>query len=151
PAVRVHEAGITATLGNCIFWDGGPGELDPGPGQIVVNYCDVQGGIGSLGGAGNFTANPRLEAYGTLLAVSPCIDAGHNALVPAGTPTALRGQPRFVDDPGMPNNGPYPPPIDIGAFEFQGDTCYANCDGSIAAPVLNVADFTCFFQALAAN
>jgi hypothetical protein len=24
--------------------------------------------------------------------------------------------------------------------------CYANCDGSTAAPVLNVADFTCFLQ-----
>ena len=28
-----------------------------------------------------------------------------------------------------------------GAFD-----CYANCDGSTASPVLNVADFTCFLQ-----
>jgi hypothetical protein len=28
--------------------------------------------------------------------------------------------------------------------------CYANCDGSTAAPVLNVADFTCFLQRYAA-
>ncbi len=27
--------------------------------------------------------------------------------------------------------------------------CYANCDGSTAAPVLNVADFTCFLQRFA--
>jgi uncharacterized membrane protein len=27
--------------------------------------------------------------------------------------------------------------------------CYANCDGSTASPVLNVADFTCFFQKFA--
>src|SRR6185295_3970569 len=29
--------------------------------------------------------------------------------------------------------------------------CYANCDASTAAPVLNVADFTCFLQKYAAN
>src|SRR3954471_18057472 len=29
--------------------------------------------------------------------------------------------------------------------------CYANCDGSTAAPVLNVADFTCFLQKFAAG
>jgi hypothetical protein len=29
--------------------------------------------------------------------------------------------------------------------------CYANCDGSVTAPVLNVADFTCFLQRFAAG
>jgi choice-of-anchor B domain-containing protein len=29
--------------------------------------------------------------------------------------------------------------------------CYANCDGSTVAPVLNVADFTCFLQRFAAG
>ncbi len=29
--------------------------------------------------------------------------------------------------------------------------CYANCDGSTSAPVLNVADFTCFLQDFAAG
>jgi hypothetical protein len=29
--------------------------------------------------------------------------------------------------------------------------CYANCDGSTAAPALNVADFTCFLQRFAAG
>jgi hypothetical protein len=29
--------------------------------------------------------------------------------------------------------------------------CYANCDNSTAAPVLNVADFTCFLQKFAAG
>jgi FG-GAP repeat len=28
-------------------------------------------------------------------------------------------------------------------------SCYANCDGSTTSPVLNVADFTCFFQKFA--
>jgi hypothetical protein len=29
--------------------------------------------------------------------------------------------------------------------------CYPNCDGSTAAPVLNVGDFTCFLQKYAAG
>jgi probable HAF family extracellular repeat protein len=29
--------------------------------------------------------------------------------------------------------------------------CYANCDGSITAPALNIADFTCFLQKFAAG
>ena len=29
--------------------------------------------------------------------------------------------------------------------------CYANCDGSTTAPVLNVGDFTCFLQKFAAG
>ena len=29
--------------------------------------------------------------------------------------------------------------------------CYANCDNSTAAPVLNVLDFTCFLQKFAAG
>jgi hypothetical protein len=29
-------------------------------------------------------------------------------------------------------------------------TCYANCDGSTALPVLNVLDFSCFLQKFAA-
>jgi hypothetical protein len=29
--------------------------------------------------------------------------------------------------------------------------CYANCDGSAAAPVLNIADFSCFLQKYAAG
>jgi hypothetical protein len=30
-------------------------------------------------------------------------------------------------------------------------SCYANCDGSTSAPILNVADFTCFLQQYAAG
>jgi hypothetical protein len=32
-----------------------------------------------------------------------------------------------------------------------GPSCYGNCDGSTTAPVLNVADFTCFLQRFAAG
>jgi hypothetical protein len=41
-----------------------------------------------------------------------------------------------------------------GAFRLNGTTtapCYANCDASTVAPVLNVGDFTCFLQRFAAG
>lgn len=34
--------------------------------------------------------------------------------------------------------------------EFRGCPCYANCDGSTFAPILNVADFICFMNRFAA-
>jgi hypothetical protein len=37
-------------------------------------------------------------------------------------------------------------PLTVGA-----PTCYANCDNSTVAPVLNVGDFTCFLQRFAAG
>jgi hypothetical protein len=44
------------------------------------------------------------------------------------------------------------PPGSIVAFRIEvAGGCYANCDGSTAAPVLNVADFTCFLQKFAAG
>jgi uncharacterized membrane protein len=39
----------------------------------------------------------------------------------------------------------------IGTPPPGGGVCYANCDGSTASPVLNVADFTCFLQRFAAG
>jgi hypothetical protein len=41
--------------------------------------------------------------------------------------------------------------VDLGANEFQGVTCYGNCDGSTEAPVLNVGDFVCFLGRFAAG
>ncbi len=46
------------------------------------------------------------------------------------------------------------PVLNVGDFtcflqRYAGNDPYANCDGSTAAPVLNVADFTCFLQAYA--
>jgi hypothetical protein len=41
--------------------------------------------------------------------------------------------------------------VEMSAFRIEvgGQSCYPNCDGSTAAPVLNVADFTCFLQGFA--
>jgi hypothetical protein len=47
--------------------------------------------------------------------------------------------------------------VDVAAARLNSDgtqgnaVCYANCDGSTAAPTLNVADFTCFLQRYASG
>ncbi len=53
-----------------------------------------------------------------LLPASPCIDAGDNTAVPAGVTTDLDGNPRFVDQPEVPDTGNGTAPIvDMGAYE----------------------------------
>lgn len=63
--------------------------------------------------------------------------------VPAGAILDAAGQPRFHDDPGTPDTGVGTPPIvDMGAFEFQGDSqCEADCDHNA---ILDLFDFLCF-------
>ncbi len=56
---------------------------------------------------------------------------------------------------GQPDAGP----LAGSGFELSGGywglaeapTCYANCDQSTIAPILNVADFTCFLNRFAAG
>jgi probable HAF family extracellular repeat protein len=40
---------------------------------------------------------------------------------------------------------------EIRAVLLTPASCYANCDGSTAAPALNVADFSCFLNRFAAG
>jgi hypothetical protein len=139
------------TIANTIMWStGNSGTQIQNNGQVVaLNYSCIKGQAGAFEGVGNFSFDPRLAADGSLLAGSPCIDAGDSNAVPPTVTADVAGQPRFVDDAGMPNSGVGSPPVDIGAFEFQGTSCYANCDGSSSVPVLNVQDFTCYLQAFA--
>jgi hypothetical protein len=71
------------------------------------------------------------DDYGDLRlrAVSPCIDAGSNALIPSGITVDLAGSPRIVDGDGdsEPNNGMAS--VDIGAYERQ---CVANPVGDVS-------------------
>ncbi|RPJ40342.1 MAG: T9SS C-terminal target domain-containing protein, partial [Candidatus Latescibacterota bacterium] len=58
-----------------------------------------------------------------LTAGSPCIDAGDNFAVPAGTVADADGNARFVDDPTVVDGGIGTPPIvDMGCYEFGGGT-----------------------------
>ncbi|GIK20328.1 MAG: hypothetical protein DYG93_05280 [Leptolyngbya sp. PLA2] len=134
-------------------------------GTAAVNRSCVQGWTGSFGGVGNIGADPKFVNAGAgvllLSAGSPCIDAGDNTAVPAdgmdidedantteAVPVDFSGDPRFhndmgTTDTGVPGNG-HTAVIDMGAFEFQGNSCKAdfNNDG-----VVNTLDFIAFLNA----
>ncbi len=101
-----------------------------------------------------------------LTAHSPAIDAGSNAHIqldefdvdldgdtsePITGPLDMDGNPRFVDTAGMPNVYPgneFGGPIDLGPYEFQGQSCHAdvNRDGA-----LTQADFSAWIGAYNTN
>lgn len=87
-----------------------------------VTFSNVEGGFT---GEGNRDVPPSFvapEARDYRLAEgSLCIDAGDNTAVPAGSTDDLARRPRFVDDPATSNRGlGTTPPVDIGAYEYQG-------------------------------
>jgi hypothetical protein len=74
----------------------------------------------------------------------------------------------ILDSQIDPNFPPFPTSVSVLPMRFgnaastgtifwddvtlvQGSACYANCDNSTTAPVLNVQDFTCFLQRYAAG
>jgi hypothetical protein len=52
---------------------------------------------------------------------------------------------------GGGGSGSYTLNLTGACFISSTPPCYANCDGSTTAPILNVADFTCFLQRFAAG
>ncbi|MCH8147345.1 MAG: right-handed parallel beta-helix repeat-containing protein, partial [Planctomycetes bacterium] len=113
-------------------------------GSVSVDYCNIEGLTGSLGGVGNIGSDPRFldvagpdETVGTtddnlrLHLLSPCVDAGDNTVVPPDepdldddgdtsepTPVDADDNPRFRDVPEVADTGNGGPPIvDMGAFE----------------------------------
>jgi hypothetical protein len=151
PAVRISHAGAVARIHNSILWNNA-GETEEDQIEVIAGTLDirrsiVQGWTGSLGGTAVHGFDPLFaDAHGRLAPGSPAIDAGDTSLLPPSITLDLDGNPRLAEDSGTPNSGVGSPPIDIGAFEFQGQTCYANCDQSTTAPVLNIDDFTCFIS-----
>jgi len=135
--------------------------------SVYVSYTDMSGGADAVWvdddgllewGPGNIDADPLFldpnNADLRLLPGSPCIDAADNSAVPADTldldgdgdtdepiPFDLDGNPRFVDDPGMPDCGNGTPPlVDMGAYEFQGETCFGDLDGDNAIGLTDLAE-----------
>ncbi|HUB25655.1 MAG TPA: right-handed parallel beta-helix repeat-containing protein [Tepidisphaeraceae bacterium] len=98
-----------ATIANSVLWGDTGGELASGSASSMTITCsDVSGGVN---GDGNVDANPDfLNSPGNLqlAAGSPCINAGSNADVVAGTSTDLAGQPRIIGSA-----------VDMGAYEAQ--------------------------------
>ncbi len=131
-------------------------------GATTASYSCIQGG---WPGIGNIDADPHFldadgpdDVYGTTddnlrltRSVSPCIDAGDNAAVPADAldldddgdtaepiPLDLDGANRFADDITRPDTGSGTPPVvDMGAYEIQAwPTADINGDGTTS-----LADF----------
>jgi hypothetical protein len=95
----------------------------------VIAYtdaCNETGGTAVPPQAGNICANPELTLSGVETSASPTLDAGSNALVPAGVTTDLAGNSRIVAN----RLGCYitePAIVDMGAFEFTGHSPAPPC------------------------
>lgn len=94
----------TLNLNNSIIADG----CDNQDAVINARNSLIQGGLGCVNGTStaNLTADPALNGDLTLSSVSPAINAGDNALVPAGTTLDLAGNARIQVTT-----------VDMGAFE----------------------------------
>ena len=120
------------------------GAPTPGPnvdGAVVSNGHNLLGNAteatGFTGTGDLIGANPMLAPLADnggptetmeLLAGSDAIDAG----VAAGATTDQRGEPRTVDDPGVPNEATSDG-TDIGAFETE-VACVLSCPDDISVP-----------------
>ncbi len=125
--------GGNPTLYNCVLWGNGPINIYNNGGSPVVTFTDVQGGFPGLG---NIDADPLFVDPGNgdhrLSPGSLCVDAGDNTAVPEQITTDLDGNPRFHDDPGRPDGGVRDgvnPIIDMGSYEFQGESTPGDLDG----------------------
>lgn len=133
---------------------------------LNVSFCNVQGGLVGLGAVASISADPGFifalghdGVAGTsddnlrLRPLSACIDTAleaavqsdltdtdGNGIVIERLPFTIAAEPRFRDDPGMPNLSPDRGP-DMGAFEFQGTSCAGDLNGD---GVVNTADLTAF-------
>jgi predicted outer membrane repeat protein len=171
------RAGPTGSLriDNSILWGNGDGPDQASQFNSAnppdIAYSCIQGWDGSLGGSGNFSADPLFadpdgfdNIPGTeddnyrLSRFSPCIDAGDNALVPSDPldldgdgdlterlPIDVYGRDRRQDDPDTADTGSGNAPIvDIGAAEFQLRSCPADLDFN---GILDLSDITAFITA----
>jgi predicted outer membrane repeat protein len=119
---------------NSIIWNNGASPFHGKP--LTVSYSNVQHGAP---GVGNMNANPSfinpLIGNFRLSPLSPCIDAGHNWLLPQDVldingnghttelwPLDFDGNPRVTDNPNVESSGcgPIASVVDMGAFETAG-------------------------------
>lgn len=119
----------------------------------TVTYSCVQNGFA---GAGNISADPLLvnTASGDvhLLAGSPCIDAANNTESGAGNTLDFDRNPRFIDDADTADTGVSGGTggaaiADMGAYEFQPETCAADFDADGFVTGLDYDLFVAAFEA----
>ncbi len=152
----VVQTGGDLRVSNSIAWGnrsfGGTGQeavLGLFGGSARFDSCCIQGWNGTLTGVGSFNADPKLtdpngadNILGTaddnvrLLAGSPCIDRGSNALALEVEILDLDGQDRFVNDGaasdlGVPGGAGGCAIADLGAYErVPAGYCPADVDCS---------------------
>ena len=116
----IYNSAGSPTVTNCILWDDVGGEIS---GNADVTYSAVQGGYAGMGNINGdpLFADPENGDF-HLQAGSPCIDAGTNALLAAGSDAD--GRCRVMD-----GNGDAMPIIDMGPYEAPGPVLDCNGDG----------------------
>lgn len=122
-AIHIRGGAPAALVMNSIFRD----NSNQITGAATVSYSNVQGGFEGLG---NIDGNPMfvdpLNGDYRLDRCSPSVDAGDNEAVPEDLLTDLDGNPRQVDDPGVPDTGNGSSPIvDMGAYERQEESIHS--------------------------
>jgi hypothetical protein len=113
-----------------------PGEDPPDPANFP-GCIDVDPLVADAAGADGIPGT--IDDDVRLSNVSPCIDAGDNARIPAWVAADLDDHGRRFDDPQTPDSGAGSPPIvDMGAYEFGSSPVV----GDLAPPfgTINVAD-----------
>lgn len=119
--LHIGEApGEPGSVWNSIIWGNWPGSIRDRSNRLSISRSNV---AGDTPRPGNLDVNPRFVSPSTgdfrLNEASPCIDAGDNHQ--SHTEFDLAGEPRRVDDPGMPDSGlGVGPKVDMGCYEFQG-------------------------------
>ncbi len=120
---------------NSILWDddaaNGPELQVDSSGVLNVDFCDVEGGLGAVAGAGTLNwglgnlnadplfANARFSDY-HIRPTSPCTDAGDPGYVPAGGETETDDEPRLSGTA-----------VDIGTDEIHcGPALGLDCNGN---------------------
>ena len=130
-------SGSTASVANCIVWaNSGTGGAQGSTNQLngatfSTSYSIVMGGFA---GTGNLAVDPQFVSPATgdfrLQGTSPAIDAGSNALVPAGIVADHYGNPRFADEPLVADTGAGAAPVvDIGHHEYPAPVVTTFCYG----------------------
>ena len=121
-------AAVPLVVANCIVRNNGGGQILGPAAMLNVRFSNVLGGVA---GPGNINLNPMFVNPAVddfrLQAVSPCIDAGENATLPAGTIEDFNGVDRRSDRASVADTGSGTAPIvDIGAHEFAPPRRYVN-------------------------
>jgi serine protease AprX len=131
---RVNDLTLKVTDPNSVIYWGNNGMVPTGisvPGQIAgANYSTPGGSANTYDPVENvFVQNPTAGTWTVEIIASQVVADGYLA-----TPAIDAVYSLVVSNVTL---GPAP--------------CYANCDGSTDAPILNVADFTCFLNKYAAG